>query len=99
LPTRDIDGRGNTPKEAVEDMWKRLIPLEQDGYHAVSSVEIVDTKTNKVVESFQVTDPRWTYLRTPDAQSGKKKERPTEEHHRPPTAHEFAFKARVKLQQ
>ena len=99
MPTRDIDGRGNTPKEAVEDMWRRLIPLEQDGYHAISSVEIVDTKTNKIIETFQVTDPRWAYLRPQTEATPEKTRRPTEERHRPPTAHEFAFKARVKLQQ
>jgi hypothetical protein len=105
LPTRDVDGRGDTPKEAVREMWKRIIPLLQEGYHAISSAEIVDTKTNEVVETFQLTDPEWAYVEqstessgTPRNEAGSKK-RPKEESHRPPRTHEYAFKARVELQQ
>jgi hypothetical protein len=89
----DIDGRGNTVKEAVQDMWERMIPLEDEGYHSISSVEVVDTKTKQVVENFQITDPEWAYLKP----SGEKKKFKTGEH-RPPTAHEFKFKARIKLE-
>lgn len=108
MPTRDIDGRGNTTKEAVEDMWNRMVPLQEEGYHPVSSVEIVDTKTNKVIESFMLTDPEWAYLRERDTRSsgstsGSSKKGgggggSAAERHRPPSAHEFPFKARVKLQ-
>ena len=99
MPARDIAGRGNTPKEAVEDMWQRLVTLENEGYHAISSVEVVDTKTNKVIESFQLTDPEWSYLRKQGSDVGKRGIKgAATARHSPPTPHEFAFKARVKLQ-
>ena len=100
MPARDIAGRGNTQKEAVEDMWRRMVPLEKEGYHPISSVEVVDTKTNKVIESFQLTDPEWAYLRGPGrSESGKATAHADETgSHRPPTSHEFRYKARVKLQ-
>ncbi|MDG6925140.1 MAG: hypothetical protein JRN09_01160 [Nitrososphaerota archaeon] len=89
----DIDGRGNSVMEAVQDMWERMLPLEGKGYHAITPVEVVETKTKKVVENFQITDPEWAYLKPGE---GKKKAAAGE--HRPPTAHEFKFKARVKLE-
>lgn len=90
----DIDGRGNTPKEAVQNMWERIKPLEGKGYHPVSSVELVDVKTNKIVDSFQLNDPAWAYVKTRDEASKGS----TKQEHRPPTQHEFKFKARVKLE-
>jgi hypothetical protein len=96
LPTIDIDGRGKTAKEAVQDMWARIIPLEEKGYHAVSSVEVVDSKTNKVIENFQITDPEWIALRPDVSKMEAQKNKPQE--HKPPTAHEYPFKARVRMQ-
>jgi hypothetical protein len=95
LPTIDIDGRGKTAKEAIQDMWQRIAPLEDEGYNVVSPVEVVDARTNTVVESFQVTDPQWASLRSEAPPAEAKNPR---QEHRPPTAHEFPFKARVKLQ-
>jgi hypothetical protein len=92
LPTIDIDGRGNTVKEAVQDMWARIVPLEAKGYQATSSVEVVDTKTKEVVETFLITDPEWVSLRPEDKAPDKK-----QAEHRPPTAHEYRFKARIRL--
>jgi len=96
LPSIDIDGRGKTPKEAVRDMWERILPLEGEGYHAVTSVEIVDTKSKKVVESFEVTDPEWASLRQ-EASKDKSNKNPRQEH-KPPTAGEYPFKARVRME-
>lgn len=96
MPTIDIDGRGKTAKEAVLDMWARIIPLESRGYHAVTSVEVVDTRANKVVETFQITDPEWSQLKPKASSVSPTKVKPEE--HRPPTAHEFPFKARVRLE-
>lgn len=76
-------------------MWERIIPLEGRGYHPVSSVEIVDTKTNEIVDTFQLTDPEWAYVK-PKTSAAR---RYAPEEHRPPTQHEFRFKARVKLEQ
>jgi hypothetical protein len=91
----DIDGRGKDSKEALQDMWDRMAPLEAEGYQVISTIDVVDTKTNQVVESFQVTDPTWTALKAQVKSAAAKN--PSHEH-RPPTPHEFPFKARVKLQ-
>jgi hypothetical protein len=96
LPTIDIDGRGKTVEEAVQDMWARMIPLEEKGYHAVSSVEVIDVKSKKIVETFQVTDTEWVGLKQSAAKAVTKKS--AEQEHRPPTPHEYPFKARVRLE-
>lgn len=97
MPTIDIDGRGKTPKEAVQDMWARMIPLEEDGYHAITSVEIVDVKGKKIMETFEVTDPEWRVLRpTPQKKTAKDV---LMEEHKPPARHDFRFVARVRLEQ
>ena len=96
MPTIDIDGRGKTAKEAVQDMWTRILPLEEKGYHAVSSVEVVDVKTNKIVETFQITDSEWTLLKPDASKLGAQNNKVQE--HKPPTAHEYPFKARVRMQ-
>ncbi len=96
MPTIDIDGRGQTPEEAVQDMWARMLPLEDKGYHAVSSVEIVDMKSKTVVETFELTDPDWSDLK-PAAARGTTP-RSAKKEHAPPKPHEFKFKARIKLE-
>ena len=96
MPTIDIDGRGTTPEDAVRDMWARVIPLEEKGYHAITSVEIVDMKSKQVVETFEVTDPEWRELRkTAPKKTGK--EILTSDH-KPPRPHEHPFNARVRLE-
>ena len=62
-----IDGRGLTPTEAVRDLWMRMQPLTQKGYNPISEVEIIDTKTKKVVEHFLVTDPEFELHTREDA--------------------------------
>src|ERR1700691_1989665 len=39
LPTIDIDGRGSTIQEAIADMWNRVHPLLDKGYHPTTNVE------------------------------------------------------------
>lgn len=96
MPTIDIDGRGQTKEEAVQNMWERMIPLEEEGYHAVSSVEIVDAKTKKIIETFEITDPDWSYLKP--AATRSKQPKSAKKEHAPPKPHEFRFKARIKLE-
>lgn len=96
MPTINIDGRGQTPEEAVQEMWARMLPLEEKGYHAITSVEVVEVKTNKIVENFELTDPDWSDLR-PAAQASKTPRRAKEEH-KPPKPHEFLYKARITLE-
>ena len=54
-----IDGRGMSIHDAVSEMWERIQPLTQRGFNPVSVVEIVDTKTNEIIEHFQLTDPEF----------------------------------------
>ena len=96
MPTLDIDGRGKTVQEAVQDLWNRVKPLQDKGYHPVTSVEIVDTKTKKVLESFQMTDREFQAHVGSDAPKQQKKEK--REEHKPPTAHEYPFIARCRLE-
>ena len=83
-------------EEAVQDMWGRMLPLEDEGYHAISSVEIVDAKTKKVVETFELTDPEWSYLKP--AATRSKQPKSMKKEHAPPKPHEFRFRARIKLE-
>jgi len=97
LPNITIDGRGLTPKEAVQDMGKRMEPLTSRGYHPISEVEILDTKTRKVIEHFQVTDSEFALHMQPEkAQAGSGKATPKE--HKPPMHHEYPYVARLTLE-
>lgn len=77
-------------------MWARLLPLEKEGYHAVSSVEIVDVKSKKVVQTFELTDPDWSDLKPAAARDTTP--RSAKKEHVPPKPHEFKFKARIQLE-
>lgn len=97
MPTITIDGRGLTPKEAIQDMWNRMLPLTQNGYNPISEVEIVDTKTKKVTEHFLITDREFSAhtgqeQRSPGGVGAKRDE------HKPPTRDEYPFLARVTLE-
>jgi len=97
LPNITIDGRGLTPKEALQDMWKRMQPLTQKGYNPISEVEIVDTKTKKIIERFPVTDPEFVQRTQPErGQAGTSEAK--RDDHKPPTPHEYPFLARVTLE-
>jgi hypothetical protein len=96
LPTLDIDGRGQSIQEAVRDLWKRVKPLQDKGYHPVTSVEIVETKTKKVVETYQMTDREFIAHIEADEPKVAAKPRPSE--HKTPRPHEFAYLARLRLE-
>ena len=51
-----IDGRGITIQEAIRDMRARMGPLEERGFHTVSEVEIVDTSTKKIIQTFPIIE-------------------------------------------
>lgn len=91
----DIDGRGNSIQEAVQDLWNRFKALEDRGYHPISSVEIVDSKTKKVIESYQLTDRE--FMAHVEAEQPRTLSRKTEDH-KPPEPHEFAYRARLSLE-
>ena len=95
MPTLDIDGRGKTVEEAVQDLWERVKPLQEKGYHPVTSVEIVDAKTKKVLERYLVTDPEFIdHIKAAKPKESKKDKR----EHKPPRPHEFAVIARLRVE-
>jgi len=57
MPSVTVEGRGITIRQAIQDMWSRVRPLEDRGYRVVSLVEILDAQTRVVIETFEVTDP------------------------------------------
>ena len=97
MPTITIDGRGLTPTEAVQNLGKRMEPLALKGYAPISEVEILDTKTKKVIEHFQVTDPQFA-LHTNPAKAKASSEKVRPEDHKPPMAHEYPYVARLTLE-
>ena len=83
--------------EAVQNLGKRIEPLTLKGYAPISEVEIVDTKTKKVIEHFQVTDPQFAlHMKPVKGKAGSEKLRPDE--HKPPMAHEYPYVARLTLE-
>ena len=96
--TITIDGRGNSIQEAVNEMWARMKPLEQRGFHPISEVEIVDAKKNELLESYDVTDPVFQGRLKPvlDLDDGAKAViRPP---HAPERKEHYAFISRIRLE-
>ena len=92
-----IDGRGNSIQEAIREMWSRMQPLEQRGFHPISSVEIVEETSKNIVQTFQVTDPEFKAHLKSDAQSATGaplKERS----HTPERKEHYAYLARIRLE-
>jgi len=97
LPNITIDGRGLTPKEALQDMWNRMEPLTKKGYNPTSNVEILDARTRKIIEHFPVTDPDFLErIRGEPPLSGASKA--ARDDHKPPMPHEYPFVARINLE-
>ena len=84
-------------REAVRDMWKRMEPLEARGYQPISDVEIVDTVSNKIIQSYQLTDPEFRLHLKSDAAEQGLQPGSRNEHH-PPTPHEYPYVARIRLE-
>ena len=96
MPSITIDGRGNTVRDAIRDMWKRMEGLQEKGFRPLTDVEVVDTSTKKIIETYQITDPEFQlHLKSDVKETSKPIHR--EEHH-PPTPHEYTFIARIKLE-
>ena len=99
MPTIDIDGRGSTAQEAITDMWNRVHPLQDKGYHATTNVEIVETSTNKVIESFPMSDGELQSRLTP-AQSAKQGKTVPDKNdqHKTKQHGQYAFIARIRME-
>jgi hypothetical protein len=81
---------------AITEMWERMRPLEQRGFNPVSGVEIVNTKTKEIIESFQLTDPEFQQHlhsdeKTPPGTDHK------EDTHIPEKKEHFRYLARIQL--
>jgi hypothetical protein len=91
-----IDGRGMSIHDAVTEMWERMRPLEQRGFNPVSNVEIVDTKTKEIIESFQLTDPEFqVHLQSEGKAASDTAHR--EDTHIPEKKEHFRYLARIQL--
>ena len=78
-------------------MWKRMQGLEEKGYQPISSVEIVDTSSHKIILTYQLTDPEFQVHLKSDVREQSPESAHQDEHH-PPTAHEYAYIARISLE-
>ncbi len=97
MPAITIDGRGDTVRDAARDMWKRMEGLEEKGFQPISSVEIIDTSSKKIILTYQLTDPEFQVHLKSDKREGTPKPEHQDEHH-PPTPHEYAYIARISLE-
>ena len=99
MPTIDIDGRGFTVQEAITDMWNRVHPLADKGYHPTTNIEIVDTSTNKVIESFPMSDAELKSRLTPTQSTKQVKTVPDKnEQHKTKQHGQYAFVARIRME-
>ena len=91
--TVTIDGHGDSIPEAIREMWSRMQPLEQRGFHPISEVEIVDEKKKEIIETFQLTDPEFQdHLKSEDKKTQKQPHTPERKQH-------FAYVARIRLEE
>ncbi|MDA4113552.1 MAG: hypothetical protein OK474_05875 [Thaumarchaeota archaeon] len=99
MPTIDIDGRGSTIQEALADMWNRVNPLQDKGYHPTTNVEIVDATTKKVIESFPMSDQELkSRLNPTKSTKPDKRVQNTNEQHKTRQHGQFAFIARIRME-
>jgi hypothetical protein len=97
-----IDGRGITIQEAIRDMRARMGPLEERGFHPVSEVEIVDTSTKKIIQTFPVVESGIPDHLEPDPH--KKGPEPDDQRlhqhpHVPETKEHYPYIARIRLEE
>lgn len=95
--TITIDGRGNTIREAITEMWRRMQPLELRGFHPISEVEIVDASKKEIIEHYQLTDPEFQDHLKPIENKNDPKPviRPP---HAPEGKEHYAYIARIRLE-
>jgi hypothetical protein len=91
-----IDGRGMSIHDAVTEMWERMRPLEQRGFNPVSKVEIVDTLTEEIIKSFQLTDPEFqVHMQSDETTPSNIAHR--EDTHIPEKKEHFRYLTRIQL--
>lgn len=94
--TIPIDGRGDSVRDAIREMWARVQPLEAKGFHPISSVEIVDEHTKQIVETYELTDPEFE-LHLKDKAEESEAKRKTDPPHAPEKKGHYRYVARIKL--
>jgi hypothetical protein len=95
-----IDGRGITVQEAIKEMWARMQPLEQRGFHPISGVEIVDTSKKETIQTFQLTDPEFlVHLKSDQPQKSQQAgDRLNQRPHVPERKEHYPYIARIRLE-
>ena len=80
-------------------MWNRVHPLQDKGYHATTNVEIVDTSTNKVIESFPMSDGELQSRLTPAPSTKQDKAvQDKNDQHKTKQHGQYAFLARIRME-
>jgi hypothetical protein len=93
-----IDGRGETIHDAINEMWDRMGPLEQRGFNPISSVEIVDSSSKEIIQTFQISDPEFQlHLKSDKSGVQKIPERSDKPSHVPESKGHQRYIARIKL--
>jgi hypothetical protein len=95
--TVTVDGRGMTIQDAVKEMWGRMQPLEQRGFHPISEVEIVDASKKQIVQTYQLTDPEFLVHLKSD-QDARPAERLDDRPHAPERKEHYLYLARITLE-
>ena len=88
-------------QEAIREMWSRMQPLEQRGFHPISEVEIVDATKKTLIQTFQLTDPEFQAQITPDLKEEKERReraRQKDREHAPERKDRYAYLARIRLE-
>jgi len=94
-----IDGRGDTIREAVQEMWARMQPLEQRGFHPISPVEILDRKRgDQIIETYQLSDPEFQAHLESDEISKPSGPEPIRPPHEPERKEHYLYAARIRLE-
>jgi hypothetical protein len=98
--TITIDGRGVTIQEAVKEMWMRIQPLGQRGFHPISEVEIVDTSKKEIIQTFPLTDAEFQLHLKSDQQQKSlgAGDRLDARPHVPERKEDYPYIARVRLE-
>jgi hypothetical protein len=98
LPQRiTIDGRGMTIQDAITEMWSRIRPLTDKGYNPISGVQIVDSKSNEIIQTFLLDDPDFRKQIVEDKEAHKASVNDIDKAHEPESKEHFRYLARIEL--
>ena len=87
-------------RDAIREMWSRMRPLEQKGFHPISEVEIVDKAKKAVIQTFALTDPEFlAHVRSDQVKSdAQAPDRLTAHPHSPERKEAYSYIARIRLE-